>query len=1217
MTDLLTVPNQADFRLLRMILLDSYSPGGEAVISLRDGAIMTGENGSGKTSLIRLIPIFFGENPGRVTVGTEGFIDFYLARTTSYIIFEYARRDVICQSVLYAGKENSYTFQFIRSAYELSQFTTGDGKTIVQNHALSTHLKTMGVPHSRQLPLHEYRNTIQGRATAGRDASVFRGYVNDYALTAGGHRLDHIDKILSGMFKRQAEFKDFLRLVVSYITKEEKETSIAVSGDRDRIGKWPEHYAAYQEVMRHSDKMGEINTISDQLTANDHELQVLHAKFLVLIDHHETQRDMLNGAKEDAIAKVEEAKEPFEKKRSDLMKKEAELNEKVKTAVAAIAGLHTQEEEYRKIGITDKAKLVTNIPQNRDEVNSIQARRKALLGAQADIDFKYTELKQSVEQAFLTKQTAINGQRTLLDADFDPRLTTISNAQRKAEASARELADKARDIAQDDFNKAILIASQWRATATTPSAAPAVVRELTDKQTALKEARAHLRDASKDAEIKRKAKDQAIDNFKNQDKVVTDLAIKMVELQNVVDALVTAASPGEGSLLRHLREYCPEWTQNIAKVIHPDLLQRSDLSPANIEEGVSTLYGLSLDLSRVETPLFADESQIQRQIETTREEIGLLQKTIEAEKSQLAVLNTARAEAQEAFQLAESKMAMFNAEVETRSADELAAERAVELSKKEAGREAREKLTVAELDVDTGKKALNEIQSNLKRDLEAIATVHGTQADALRAEKTAALNKLVTELTEAETVKKEAVAELNRERDHALNKEGIDTETLQRLDENIKNITAEINEGVLWVERVTGWQLWCKNEWARLKNLEKDESEFGKQAERATGKRQGHEDSWASWLKEETRRINAMGEGALQSENRAKEAHKKLTLIEGFKPDAETRKGHYETSWTVEELTVRMNILLSKRRVFESDIKSRIREIKSAFRNGHGSPIEQYFETIAGTIDPDDENPRAWLKPLREWYDGRHEEFQRLLLVDGQTFGRLINRFYLDLDKFNADIREFNRSMRAALGSTVVFQRISQITIEFVSTVDEKAYWKPIKEFVEAHQGWIDGIGRELPPPSFSEGIKRLMEHWEVREGIRADRLSLIDVRGEVVENGKLKSFVDGPGLKELSSNGLSYLILTTICVAFLRMIRGDAKVQLTIAVDELLDLDIRNIGILVQMLRDNGIDLVSACPAAEVDVMMHFKNRYKVIRNENGPEILQAELAEEAFDYV
>jgi hypothetical protein len=37
-----------DFSLLKMILIDSYAPGGEAIINLDGGAVVTGDNGAGK-----------------------------------------------------------------------------------------------------------------------------------------------------------------------------------------------------------------------------------------------------------------------------------------------------------------------------------------------------------------------------------------------------------------------------------------------------------------------------------------------------------------------------------------------------------------------------------------------------------------------------------------------------------------------------------------------------------------------------------------------------------------------------------------------------------------------------------------------------------------------------------------------------------------------------------------------------------------------------------------------------------------------------------------------------------------------------------------------------------------------------------------------------------------------------------------------------------------
>jgi hypothetical protein len=86
----------------------------------------------------------------------------------------------------------------------------------------------------------------------------------------------------------------------------------------------------------------------------------------------------------------------------------------------------------------------------------------------------------------------------------------------------------------------------------------------------------------------------------------------------------------------------------------------------------------------------------------------------------------------------------------------------------------------------------------------------------------------------------------------------------------------------------------------------------------------------------------------------------------------------------------------------------------------------------------------------------------------------------------------------------------------------------------------------------------------------------------------------------------LSYLILCTIFVAFIRKIRGEANVQITWAVDELLDLDSRNIHDLLDMLKENGIRLFSACPEANLDILVQFAKLYRVQRTANHPEIVE-----------
>jgi hypothetical protein len=1204
--------DDAEFRLLRMVLLDSYSPGSEVIINLRNGAIVTGENGSGKTSLIRLIPIFFGENPGRITVGTESFANFYLARTTSYIIFEYARRDVVCQAVLYAGQDESYAFRFIRNAYDLTQYAGTDGRSLIQSHALSTHLKTMGVSFSRALALSEYRAIIQGKPGAGKEAAQQRAYVNDYALTSGIHRLDHIDKIVSGMFKRQADFNAFLRMVISYITDEDR--PISVSGDRNRIGKWPDHYAAYQEVMGHSERMGEINTLGARLVANDSALSVLHAKFLVLIEYHQNQHRNLQAAHAADTDTLESEESKHLTKLASIQDKESAAAGEATIAEGAVNALRQQAEAYEGQNIAAKAKVVAHLEDNRELVKQRLERRETLLGNRSGIVQTYEKLTLEVEQAFMAKQSAFMTRTQEIEASFVPRVAELDATEKQALQELRDSAESTLAEKREELGKVIAAEAHWKAIASNPPASFEAEQAVKKKRDDLHLARNAFANAEQAFKGAGKESMDAIKAFERQDNAAKEAAGLLNKQQAAIDKLIASSEPAEGSLLRFLREHHPGWTHDIAKTIDPELLHQTNLSPS-IRDNPGSLYGLSIDLSRLHTPTFADEAALQREIESARSKLaGFLQLSKDAD-ARLSTLNTAREVAQGKLNEMEGVAEAARSLVAALVSDEQSAANGVEASKRAAQATALENEKEAKDQVTALQGAITGIQSQSKKALGAVEEEFKGRRRGLGNEKAILLKQLAEEMTEASQKKEMRIKELQAERDGILDKEGVDTARLQELEEAIKEAEEAVKQAVNWAEAVAQWKLWLQNERPRIATEEARAVELRKKAKHHRDSREAEQKLWSESHAKETKRLKAMAEGAERSRITAQDARTKLVRIEAFVPDEKTSSSHYEPVWTVEALVGQMNSLFFERHGDEAGLKARIREIKLAFRNGRGSPTEQYFEATAANIDPDDDNPRAWIEPLRDWYGSRHEEFLRTLLLEAQSFGRLINRFYGELTEFDREIKSFNRSMRTAITKTIVFKRISQISIEFISTVDKKAYWKPIKDFVDTHHSWISSLGNELPPPTFSEGLKRLMEHWEVREGIRADRMSLIDVRGEVVENGKLKSFVDGPGLSELSSNGLSYLILTTICVAFLRMIRGDAKVQLTMAVDELLDLDVRNIGILVQMLRENGIDLVSACPDADVDVMIHFENRYKVVREESGPEIHQAELVdEEAF---
>ena len=74
-----------DFHLERIILIDSYREGDIVEVRLDGHVNINGFNAAGKTTLLRTIPLFYGEAAARMLKGEQGkksFTDHYLPRTT-------------------------------------------------------------------------------------------------------------------------------------------------------------------------------------------------------------------------------------------------------------------------------------------------------------------------------------------------------------------------------------------------------------------------------------------------------------------------------------------------------------------------------------------------------------------------------------------------------------------------------------------------------------------------------------------------------------------------------------------------------------------------------------------------------------------------------------------------------------------------------------------------------------------------------------------------------------------------------------------------------------------------------------------------------------------------------------------------------------------------------------------------------------------------------
>lgn len=98
-----------------------------------------------------------------------------------------------------------------------------------------------------------------------------------------------------------------------------------------------------------------------------------------------------------------------------------------------------------------------------------------------------------------------------------------------------------------------------------------------------------------------------------------------------------------------------------------------------------------------------------------------------------------------------------------------------------------------------------------------------------------------------------------------------------------------------------------------------------------------------------------------------------------------------------------------------------------------------------------------------------------------------------------------------------------------------------------------------------------------------------------MIENSNRRVFKKASDLEAVSSNGLSYLVLVSIFIAFINRIRRDAAVNIVWSLDELKDLDSGNVNQLLPLLKRNDIALVSAFPDPDPDTLALFKHRFTV----------------------
>ncbi|MEY4209787.1 MAG: hypothetical protein RLZ92_165, partial [Pseudomonadota bacterium] len=444
--------------------------------------------------------------------------------------------------------------------------------------------------------------------------------------------------------------------------------------------------------------------------------------------------------------------------------------------------------------------------------------------------------------------------------------------------------------------------------------------------------------------------------------------------------------------------------------------------------------------------------------------------------------------------------------------------------------------------------------------------------------------------------KAEVLAQLEHQRLQSLQERKIDTKTLTALEARIKQSAIELDAAQKAGQVVKDYQRWLENEWSRHLALQQQRSTATSQQtalqHQLTAEKQRADQqrkSLESEIEQQTKTINKLAN--------------ELNVISGLQENLQNypcrlvEAVSFDSSHNLALLQTGFRHLSELHKGLRKQLSQLISHYKRVLGKSPNTQPARYFASMADQLGLEAED-RAWAKMIIDWYESRHEESRHWLIMQAQMFGSMIRDYQQALDRFDRGIDSLSRSLAAHIDSNIRFEKIESIEGRLLSKVKKLGYWEQLAEFTGHYEDWRRVGESRVPDQNFADVVKQIAEQLSGKNRTETKLVDLLELEIIVHENGRSKRATHADELKQVSSHGLSYLILCVFFIALINMIRKDQKLRVIWPMDELKELHQMNIELLVEILNKNDITLLSAFPDPDPEVLSLFKNRYQIVGN-------------------
>ncbi|WP_427981463.1 ATP-binding protein [Agarivorans sp.] len=1211
--------------LLRIILIDTHLSG-VVELKLDQHSNICGTNASGKTTLQRLIPVFYGEYPSRVVPSTrDSFERWYLPREASYIIFEYQQYNgQQAQVVLSSGREEQgVKYRFIGKPFELEDFIEKQdqqGTWFLNPAKLGQKLKKQlyqgqALATTKFLNTREYRAIIQNdRSLQNSGDSALKGYARQFSMCDPKHSLRHIEKLAKAVHSKEGKMET-IKSMIAAIMEEDGVTLKPTWVDANKAQAWIQETRLIQQFEAIRPKFVKLEQIHQQLLNSEAQLRLLEQQLKddesELYSQTQSGQRQINQLKQDLNA----LEQQWQNQREQLNQTLSAANADVKHFDQQLNQIEDEYQAWQDKNIEQALTALEQLPQWREQLREVSERHQLLTEQHSDIEAHFNQRKSDINEQLNRALNKLHNNKDQLQQQLNQekqqQQAQLSSEQQQQQAQITQLEQRF----QQQQHKTQLELAQHEARTQQMGYNEEESRQLNIMDNRLDEASQQRQLLS--AQVRQHS--EQLQQFKQQrqqaDQQLAKASQQHNQLSQQLDTLQQRLHPADGSLLAHLRQEHPLWEQSIGKLINPALLERRDLKP-HAEEQQHSLYGLVVDLKAIDAPeCAASEQQIQQQLEQVQQALLKAQKQRQQAEQELDAAN--QAVQQQELALAEATAALHNCDDKYQRLQEekqLLKEQFSQALKQrqQESRESQSKLQ------DYLSKAqaqhqdyLSELQAqHQEAKLETLAWWE-EKIDSLEAQ----LSQAQEAISQRQAQAKQALKQSEQWYRGELQAQGLDDQLIVDLAKQKRQLNQNIQDAEQYRDEVSEYKIWHQQVWLSQKPklnqalvaARQQQGEAKQALNQQLANYQQQRDSQQALLSKHKQQLEQVEQQYAQCQNLIRKI-KQLALpaLPVTKPE-QAQGSPAERSREAEQQIQQRNLHLEQ-------VNESVRHFDSLLAQQAGSDLSETWErsrsTCRHTNDEGETNVayRDLVPHLAELLNGLVPQKVQGLIDHGRNLGMSICSFYQNLSDIDQRILSQSRRITREIGEDLSLDGVSDSAVKIRSKISELEFWDELKLFVDNFNNWQQQGFSQLPNEDYANSMRIALDiigRSALKEGV--SRLLMIEL--SLREGNSDLLIRTDRQLNESSSHGMAYLILCKFLLAFTRLLRGNADTYIHWPIDELGTLHQSNVKKIFDACDHNQIRILGAFPNPESEVLDLFTHRYIINRDKRQLQVVQPRL--------